>query len=316
MVATSQQTALARVLAHEGGNVDDPRDPGGRTSRGVTQRVYDAWRRGKGQPPRDVFLATMTEVRAIYLEQYWRRVRADELPAGLDYAIFDAAVNSGPVQAVKWLQRELGVRADGVVGQVTLAATRSHPAIAALITAVCARRMAFLKQLRTWRRFGAGWTNRVADVERTALMLAAGSKQVPLKRRPVPGNGGARADPAQIRLPAGAGLAQTIAGAGLATAAAAETLGDSLRQAATELGQAAQQLPAFAAMASMMTALGLVLLVAGVGWRLYVAWRWRLIDGAMGGVMDGTMERGSLASRIWGREPAPGQSGGSKFGER
>lgn len=289
MVAINQQAALARVLAHEGGNVDDPHDPGGRTSRGVTQRVYDAWRRGRGQGSRDVFLASMAEVRAIYLEQYWHRVRGDDLPAGLDYAIFDAAVNSGPVQAVKWLQRGLGVRVDGVVGQVTLGAAGASGDMQAQIAALCARRLAFLKQLRTWRRFGRGWSRRVAAVERDAIAMAAGKGQRAqrgVERRqshqrewPI---GSAPADPGQIVRPSGAALSQTIAGAGLATAAAAEALGSSLRNAAGELGNAAQQFPAFAAMASLMTALGACLLVGGLTWRIYVGWRLRTFREAVG----------------------------------
>ncbi len=286
MVATNQKAALARVLGHEGGNADDPHDPGGRTSRGVTQRVYDAWRRGHGQPARDVFLASTAEVRAIYLEQYWHRVRADELPAGLDYAVFDAAVNSGPVQAVKWLQRDLGVRVDGVVGQVTLTAARSRQDVAALIASQCARRLAFLKQLRMWRRFGAGWTKRVANVERVAIAMAGGARLTESKSRESPLVVSARADPGQISRPSGAGFAGAAAGAGLATAAAAEALADSLRQAAADIGLAAQSFPAVAAMASAMTACGLLLLVAGVCWRLYIAWRWRVIDKALCGPTD------------------------------
>lgn len=289
MVAINQQAALARVLAHEGGNVDDPHDPGGRTSRGVTQRVYDAWRKGRGQGSRDVFLASMAEVRAIYLEQYWHRVRADDLPGGLDYAVFDAAVNSGPVQAVKWLQRGLGVRVDGVVGQVTLGAARASGDIQAQIAALCARRLAFLKQLRTWRRFGTGWTRRVAGVERAAMAMAAGKGQ--RARQGADGrqshqregrSGSAPADPGQIVRPSGAALSQTIAGAGLATAAAAEALGGSLRHAAGEIGNVAQQFPAFVAMASIMTVLGACLLVGGLAWRIYVGWRLKAFRDAVG----------------------------------
>lgn len=319
MVANNQQAALARVLAHEGGNADDPHDPGGRTSRGVTQRVYDAWRRGRDQRARDVFLASMAEVRAIYLEQYWHRVRADELPAGLDYAVFDAAVNSGPVQAVKWLQRDLGVKVDGVVGQVTLAAARARQDVAGVISAVCARRMAFLKQLRTWRRFGAGWTRRVADVERMAIAMSGGAMPGVGKTHAAPQNcagsqdSGARADPGEIVRPSGAGFAGAAAGAGLATVAAAEAMGDSLRQAATEIGLAAQQFPAVSAMASAMTALGLLLLVAGVCWRFYMAWRWRMIDRALCGPADGDhLAAAGPVLRLLRR----GDTSLSKFGER
>lgn len=281
MVATNQRASLALVLAHEGGSVDDPRDAGGRTRKGVTQRVYDAWRQERGQPKRDVFMISMPEVRAIYLEQYWRHVRADELPSGLDYAVFDAAVNSGPVQAVKWLQRALGgIAVDGVVGKVTLAAVRAHPDMAVLVARLCERRMSFLKQLRTWKHFGRGWTRRVRDVESAALSMAAGTRRS-VKAMPAAGGslvGAERADGSQLRKVRGMGAAQTIAGAGLATAAAAEAFGRTLHDAAQEIGAAALTLPAFETLISWLTATGALMLAAGVCWRLYLGWRKSMLD--------------------------------------
>ncbi|MFC0283061.1 glycoside hydrolase family 108 protein [Camelimonas abortus] len=282
MVASSQRVALARVLAYEGGSVDDPRDPGGRTSRGVTQRVYDAWRRGRGLPARDVFRISAAEARAIYIEQYWRAVRADDLPAGVDFAVFDAAVNSGPTQAAKWLQRALGVRVDGVVGQVTIAAARAHPDKARLVSDICRRRMTFLKQLKTWGRFGRGWSRRVSDVERQAIAMIAGGRGRG-EAAPAAAAAAPRAEPDQLRAVRGAGIAPTLAGAGLAAAAAAETMGQMLRQAGEEMGAAAGQLAAPGALAAWLGAAGAVLLALGVGWRLYVAWRRRLLDEACAG---------------------------------
>lgn len=290
MVATNQNGAVARVLAHEGGNVDDPQDPGGRTSRGVTQRVYDAWRKGRGQACLDVFRMAPAEARAIYIEQYWNRVRGDELPAGVDYAVFDAAVNSGPVQAVKWLQRALGgVRVDGVVGQVTLRAAQAHPDKARLIADMCARRMAFLRQLRTWRRFGGGWTRRVTEVERAALGLVAGRKVASAASAK---GGGARAEPAQMRAARGAGAAQAMAGAGIATAAAAEAIGQNLREAAAEIGAASQHLATLNWLASWLTVAGAVALAGGICWRICVAWRARAIAAARDDEPSGDAQRG------------------------
>ncbi len=128
MTASSFDEALKRVLVHEGGYADHPADPGGATMRGVTQRVYDGWRRRRGVPVRSVRLIEPGEVEAIYRLQYWDAVRADDLPAGLDYGVFDAAVHSGPGQAAKWLQRALGVTADGQVGEATLAALEGQRA--------------------------------------------------------------------------------------------------------------------------------------------------------------------------------------------
>ncbi|MEW6257103.1 MAG: glycosyl hydrolase 108 family protein [Pseudomonadota bacterium] len=173
MAASSFGAALARVLRHEGGYSNHPADPGGPTQNGVTQRVYDAYRLRAGVPARSVRLLEEGERTAIYRRQYWDAVRGDDLPAGLDYAVFDAAVNSGPAQAAKWLQRAAGVRADGQVGVLTLAAVAKAEA-APLAAAVCDQRIAMLRTLKTWPVFGRGWGRRVAQVRREAVMLANG----------------------------------------------------------------------------------------------------------------------------------------------
>ena len=121
MSAERYNEALKRVLVHEGGYVNDPRDPGGATMKGVTQRTYDGYRKRLGLPSRPVSQITSAEVGEIYRRQYWAAVRGDELPAGIDYVLFDGAVNSGPVQSIKWLQRALGVSVDGVLGEATVA---------------------------------------------------------------------------------------------------------------------------------------------------------------------------------------------------
>lgn len=175
MAAENFDRALQLVLASEGGYVDDPRDPGGPTNRGVTQGVYDAWRRLKGLPPRGVRYAAPREISDIYRRQYWAAVRGDDLPAGVDYAVFDEAVNSGPVRAIRDLQAALGVTADGHLGIVTLgAATRAGAA--AVVQRLCDRRLSLLRRLRGWSVFGRGWANRVADVRANALKLAAGAR--------------------------------------------------------------------------------------------------------------------------------------------
>ena len=127
MTTSGFARALPRVLAHEGGYVDDPFDPGGATNKGITFRVYDAYRTRNGLPTRDVRAISATEVAEIYRLQYWDAVKGDELPPGLDYVLFDGAVNSGPSQSIKWLQRALGdVAVDGQIGQATLAAVMAH----------------------------------------------------------------------------------------------------------------------------------------------------------------------------------------------
>lgn len=171
----SYAQAQRLVLVYEGGKVDDPQDPGGRTNQGVTQRVFSAYLREHGMPARDVYSMTVAERDVIYRAQYWDRVRGDMLPAGVDFVIYDGAVNSGVAQSIKWAQRAVGVGADGVMGEITLDAIRNHPDHDALVAAICAKRMAFLKALKTWGRFGKGWSARVANVQKNGQAMATGS---------------------------------------------------------------------------------------------------------------------------------------------
>lgn len=159
---------LKWVLVHEGGWADHPADPGGQTMKGVTQRVYSAYRERHGLPVRSVREIEDDELVAIYRRQYWDVVRGDDLPAGLDYAVFDFAVNSGPGRAAKFLQALLGVDQDGQIGERTLAALNGTDT-ATLIVKLCDDRLAWLKRLPTWKTFGRGWTTRVNGVRDGAL---------------------------------------------------------------------------------------------------------------------------------------------------
>jgi lysozyme family protein len=163
--------ALAAVLTHEGGYVNHPRDPGGATNKGVTQRVYDDFRVGRGLPPRSVKHIQQAEVEAIYKRQYWDAVKGDELPAGVDYCVFDLAVNSGTNRAARYLQRAVGTTEDGKIGPATLAAVKAAPP-GLLIDTICDERMCFLRALSTFAVFGKGWTRRVSDVRDHAKGMA------------------------------------------------------------------------------------------------------------------------------------------------
>jgi len=163
--------AFALLSVHEGGYVNHPDDPGGATNRGVTQRTYDDYRRRKGLRTRSVREITTDEVVAIYRFQYWDAVRADDLPSGVDYCVFDAAVNSGPGRAAKWLQAMIGATQDGIVGNQTIRLSREQDPTD-LINRYCDRRLAFMRSLRHWPTFARGWTARVADVRNTASRWA------------------------------------------------------------------------------------------------------------------------------------------------
>ena len=207
---------LPWVLVHEGGFANHPKDPGGATMKGVTQRVYDGYRSRQGLPLRSVKHITDQELQMIYRLQYWDVVQGDRLPAGLDYAVFDYAVNSGPGKAAKDLQRELGVKVDGVIGQITLAAAQAVEKagkIEDLITRLCARRMAFLRSLSTFKHFGRGWTRRVEGdqpgfqardigVIDRAIMLARAGTSVPENAIPAPTTAApGKAEPQDISAP-------------------------------------------------------------------------------------------------------------------
>jgi lysozyme family protein len=177
MAQASFAAALRLVLKHEGGYVDHPLDPGGATNRGVTRATLAGYR-GRPVSKAEVMALGAAEAGDIYRKLYWNAVRADELPAGVDLAVFDAAVNSGPGRAVRWLQMALGLRPDGVVGPVTLAAAR-QVAARRLIADFSRQRLGFLQRLGTWRTFGCGWDRRVRETENAALALAGPRRASP-----------------------------------------------------------------------------------------------------------------------------------------
>ncbi len=165
------QASLKAVLQDEGGNDDDPADHGGRTSRGITQREYDAWRKLKAQPTHDVWAATDTEISAIYHDEYWNPF-CDGFPIGVDYLYFDMAVNAGPSRAAILLQRALGVAADGRIGPITrLAVTKADPR--KLVTDYSTAKRAFYISLHQ-PKFTKGWLNRCDHVQKIAMAMIGG----------------------------------------------------------------------------------------------------------------------------------------------
>ena len=161
--------SLNEVLKHEGGYVNHPKDPGGATNRGVTQRTYDAWRASRKLPKRSVRLLTPEELTALYRQNYWDAVRGDELPVGIDYAVFDFAVNSGVSRAVRLLQQLVGVKVDGQLGPATLRATSAKQF--GLTDKYCNARLSFLRSLHHWATFGRGWGRRVESVRASAKQM-------------------------------------------------------------------------------------------------------------------------------------------------
>jgi lysozyme family protein len=161
--------ALKRLLEHEGGYSNHPDDPGGPTNFGIT--IFDCRKYLKRDATADdVRVMTLSQAQAIYRAKYWDALRCDDLPAGLDYAVFDYGVNSGIARSARVLQRVLGVADDGVIGPLTIAAAMRCD-VRSTVVKICDERLAFLRSLRTWRVFGKGWGRRVAEVKAAALVM-------------------------------------------------------------------------------------------------------------------------------------------------
>lgn len=165
---------LTELLKHEGGYVNHPSDPGGRTNLGVTQRVYEAW---VGHPVSERIMRGLTSqhVRALYKAKYWDVVKGDDLPAGVDLCVFDFAVNAGPKRAIRYLQLMVGAVVDGVIGENTLRQLQQYIRAHGLphtINRYQDLRDAYYRKLRTFPTFGRGWLRRVKEVRQAALRMA------------------------------------------------------------------------------------------------------------------------------------------------
>lgn len=174
MAQSTYAGALARQLAHEGGYTNDAADPGGPTNFGITITDYRNYVKPNATAV-DVRAMKLDEAKAIYRNKYWAAQRCDELPAGVDYAVFDYGVNSGIGRSGKVLRRCLKLADNtSAVNDAVIAAAASANA-KPLIVAICDERLRFLQSLKTWEAFGKGWDARVAEVKAYALQLASGA---------------------------------------------------------------------------------------------------------------------------------------------
>jgi lysozyme family protein len=164
------QTCLAFVLKAEGGYCNNKNDPGGATNKGVTQRVYDAYRTRHGLPLQTVANIADSEVSDIYKSEYWAPTFCDQLPVGVDLCVFDFAVNAGDSRSEKVLQQALGVTVDGQIGPQTIVAAQAADA-RALAARMLDVRSTYYRQLVTAHpleeEFLDGWLNRVAALRAT-----------------------------------------------------------------------------------------------------------------------------------------------------
>lgn len=164
MPAASFADSLPFILRWEGGYVNHPSDPGGATNRGVTQKVYDAWRRSASQPTQDVRQLSNEEMNAIYEANYWQPARCDVLERQLDLVQFDTAVNMGVGRATRFLQAAVQCQADGQFGSITLAAVQNCD-VASTIASYCNQRQSYYDRLVAANPklavFSKGWSNRL-----------------------------------------------------------------------------------------------------------------------------------------------------------
>ena len=151
---------MDEIFKHEGGYVNHSKDPGGETNFGISKRSY---------PRVNIKGLTKNTAGNIYRRDFWPKAKGDFLPDGLDLVSMDGSVNSGPKRGAKWLQRGIGVKADGSIGPKTIEAAFKADLLA--IQRACAARMGFLRGLRTWTSFGKGWSRRVASVEAVGVSM-------------------------------------------------------------------------------------------------------------------------------------------------
>lgn len=198
--------ALPLYLKHEGGFVNHPKDPGGATNKGVT--IGTLKRLGidvDGDGDSDIVdLRNLRhqDVERVYKLFYWDAVKGDQLPSGVDYAVGDFGINSGPARAAKHLQKVVGVPQDGDIGPKTLAAVaKMDPQD--VVNALCDSRLRFMRGLNTWGTFGKGWSRRVAEVRAVALAWAENGAPSPtVTLEPAPNPPAQRVEPVPAPAPA------------------------------------------------------------------------------------------------------------------
>lgn len=180
MTEQNYHICLDHVLKSEGGYINDPDDTGGPTNMGVTLRNFRKYVMPHAEID-DLKKLTREQAATVYRQHYWNAVRANELPNGLDYAMFDFAVNSGPTRAIKFLQRIVGTAQDGRLGPDTMKVATTRDT-GYLIDTLCSDRLDWYKRLHNWSKFGKGWNKRIAYVRTYATQMALEQKKTMLER--------------------------------------------------------------------------------------------------------------------------------------
>jgi len=154
------KTAIEIILRHEGGYIQHPKDPGGETNFGISKRAY---------PTLNIRDLTKDDVKVLYFSDYWKPMRCDKLPFGVALVLFDFGVNAGSKTAIKALQRAVSVKADGIIGDKTIAAIHDlNPFY--VIEKLSSERILYYTGLNTFETFGRGWINRSIETMATAIL--------------------------------------------------------------------------------------------------------------------------------------------------
>lgn len=143
--------AFEIIIGHEGGYVNDHRDPGGETKYGISKRAY---------PAVDIYNLTLDQAKLIYKRDYWDAVDAESIPGVARLMVFDCAVNCGVTTARKLLQRAVGTKDDGIIGPKTRAAISATPDIEQRFAGFW---LQYYTDLPGWPTYGKGWVRRVAN---------------------------------------------------------------------------------------------------------------------------------------------------------
>jgi len=268
MAVSNYYACLNFTFKYEGGYVNHPNDPGGPTNFGITQNVLAGWR-GKPVSSTDVKNMTRGEAGDIYKANYWRAVRGDDLPAGVDLVVWDYGVNSGPARAIRALQGVLGVKQDGFIGAATLdAASKADPAV--VVRKVCEQRQRFVRGLSTYKTFGKGWEARIAACKALALSMVNRSMSAPPAIVPEPEpveEAPAKARGSDESL-MGSGTIRAGGGAAVAGTAIAVKEGVEVAREVVDTGKSAGEIAS-----SVGPWVLLALVIVGIG--VYVMWKRR-----------------------------------------
>ena len=180
----SFKRSLELVLKSEGGFVNHPDDPGEATNKGITIRTYKSFF-GERKTVKDLKVIKDEEVESIYREDYWDKCKCDRLPKGIDFLVFDAAVNSGPSRSIKWLQMASESIVDGLIGKNTIHNVWEEYFCTSILGSryrvlfiidLCERRFNFLENLKTFEVFGKGWNARIDKAMGEAIQMSLEDK--------------------------------------------------------------------------------------------------------------------------------------------